>query len=380
MSAPLFAPDSPTNPIPVHSDQSSATTVERQSTRGTTHNPTNRFEKIQVEPDPDPEALREDQAHPATSYLDDKSSSLITYNKSPDTSFDASINPYRGCEHGCSYCYARPTHEYLGLSSGLDFESVILVKRQAPEILRRELASPKWQPQTLALSGVTDPYQPVERKLQITRACLKVLTRFRNPVGIVTKNELVTRDLDYLQELNRYSAVVVYLSLTTLDRDLRRRLEPRTSPLEARLRAIEKLATHGIPVGALIAPVIPGLNDYEIPKLLSRAGEAGARYAGYLILRLPYQVKDLFADWLQQHYPQRAQKVLDRLKAMRQGQLNSSEFHSRMSGTGIFADQIRQLFEVSARKASLNRTAVELSTASFTRPVEQLELFPDYSN
>jgi len=363
----------------VHSDQSSATTVERQSTRGTTHNPTNRFEKIQVEPDPDPESLREDQAHPATSYLDDKSSSLITYNKSPDTSFDASINPYRGCEHGCSYCYARPTHEYLGLSSGLDFESVILVKRQAPEILRRELASPKWQPQTLALSGVTDPYQPVERKLQITRACLKVLTRFRNPVGIVTKNELVTRDLDYLQELNRYSAVVVYLSLTTLDRDLRRRLEPRTSPLEARLRAIEKLAAHGIPVGALIAPVIPGLNDYEIPKLLSRASEAGARYAGYLILRLPYQVKNLFADWLRQHYPQRAQKVLDRLKAMRQGQLNSSEFHSRMSGTGIFADQIRQLFEVSARKAGLNRKAVELSTASFTRPVEQLELFTNYS-
>src|SRR5689334_3068315 len=235
------------------------------SSRGAGSNPPNRFEKIHLEPDAewDPEL----DPLPQTQFLKDKTGSIIAYNDSPDVSFEASVNPYRGCEHGCIYCYARPFHEYLGFSSGLDFETKIMVKEDAPGLLRKELSSPKWKPQIIAISGVTDCYQPIERKLKITRGCLEVLAEFRNPVGIITKNQLVTRDIDFLRELARHNAVVVFVSLTTLDLQLRKILEPRTSPPAARLATISALSQAGIPVGTLIAPVIPGLTDHEIPAL-----------------------------------------------------------------------------------------------------------------
>ncbi|HUR46329.1 MAG TPA: PA0069 family radical SAM protein, partial [Candidatus Saccharimonadales bacterium] len=270
--------------------------------RGAVSNPGNRFEKIELERDPDwnPE---EDPAL-KTEFLKDATSTIITYNNSPDVGFDASINPYRGCEHGCIYCFARPTHEYLGLSAGLDFESKILVKERAPELLRKELASPKWKPQTLAVSGVTDCYQPIERKLQLTRRCLEVLADFRNPMMIVTKNHLVTRDIDVLQELARYDAAAVFVSVTTLDATLTPRLEPRASLPKHRLAAVKQLHDAGIQVGVLIAPVIPAITDHEMPSILQAAADAGAQYVGYVPLRLPFGVKDLFGEWLSEHFPE----------------------------------------------------------------------------
>src|SRR5882724_3845919 len=253
--------------------------------RGAGGNPPNRFDTIHIEPDADWDP--EQDPLPRTQFLKDNSSTIIAYNDSPDVGFEASINPYRGCEHGCIYCYARPFHEYLGFSSGLDFESKIMVKTDAPRLLREELASPKWKPQVIGMSGVTDCYQPVERRLKLTRGCLEVLAECRNPVAIITKNLLVTRDIDLLAELARHRAVAVFISLTTLDTELRKLMEPRTSPPAARLRAIETLSQAGIPVGVLIAPVIPGLNDHEIPSLVEAAANAGARSAGHVMLRLP---------------------------------------------------------------------------------------------
>ncbi len=334
--------------------------------RGALAQPTNRFvgtSRVRDEEfDPAEEPL------PGTQFLPDHSLTAIAWNDSPDIGFRASLNPYRGCEHGCIYCYARPTHEYLGFSSGLDFETRIMVKERAPELLRAELASSKWQPQTIAMSGVTDCYQPVERKRELTRRCLAVLAEFRNPVGIVTKNRLVTRDIDLLQELARHNAVVVFISLTTLDTELRRVMEPRTSPPAARLATIRDLARAGIPVGVLTAPMIPGLNDHELPNLLGAAADAGAQFAGYVTLRLPYQNKELFEKWLTEHFPLRKDKVLAGIRAVRDGDLNNTEFGTRMRGTGIFADQIEKLFEVGCRKAGLNRTELQLSTAAFRRP------------
>jgi DNA repair photolyase len=304
-----------------------------------------------------------------TVYLRDVSRSIITRNDSPDIGFDASVNPYRGCSHGCIYCYARPTHEYLGLSAGLDFESKILVKEDAPELLRKQLSSPRWKPQVLSISGVTDCYQPVEKKLQITRRCLEVLAEFRNPVAIVTKNHLVTRDIDLLSELAQHHAAVVAISLTTLDDDLRRVMEPRTSRPIRRLAAIEALARAGIPVGVMTAPVIPGLNDHELPNLISAAAEAGARFAAYTPVRLPYAVRPLFEDWLTRQFPERKEKVLNRIRSMRGGKLNDARFGSRMRGEGVFADQISQLFDISCRRAGLEgKRFPRLSTAAFRRP------------
>src|ERR671917_2982823 len=241
--------------------------------RGAADNPKNRFEKIEVEPELG--ELDAEEPGPEIIYLRDVSRSIIARNDSPDIGFDASINPYRGCSHGCIYCYARPTHEYLGLSAGLDFESKILVKEDAPGLLRQQLSSQRWEPKVLSMSGVTDPYQPVEKKLGITRGCLEVLAAFRNPVVVVTKNHLVTRDIDLLSELARRGAAAVAVSLTTRDDDLRRVMEPRTSRPVRRLAAIEALAQAGIPVGVMTAPVIPGLNDHELPALISAAAEAG---------------------------------------------------------------------------------------------------------
>src|SRR5205814_4999455 len=247
--------------------------------------------KIALERDPD--WSDPDEPAPPTQFFKDNSDSIINYNDSPDVGFEASINPYRGCEHGCIYCYARPFHEYLGFSAGLDFETKIMVKENAPELLRRELASPKWKPKVIALSGVTDCYQPVERKLKLTRRCLEVLAEFRNPVAVVTKNHLVTRDADVLSELARHRAAAVFISLTTLDSSLTPKLEPRASLPKHRLAAIEALNRAGVPVGVLLAPMIPGLTDHEIPNLLAAAASAGAQYAGYVVLRLPFAVKNL---------------------------------------------------------------------------------------
>jgi DNA repair photolyase len=244
------------------------------SRRGAGSNPPNRFEQISLERDADWDP--EEDPLPRTQFLRDRSSTIIAYNQSPDVGFEASINAYRGCEHGCIYCYARPFHEYLGFSSGLDFESRIMVKEEAPKLLRQELSSTKWKPKVIAMSGVTDCYQPIERRLKLTRGCLEVLAEFRNPVAIVTKNLLVTRDIDVLSELARHRAVAVLVSLTTLDTKLRNVMEPRTSPPSARLAAIKALSEAGIPAGALLAPVIPGLTDHEIPALVQAAAEAGA--------------------------------------------------------------------------------------------------------
>ena len=305
---------------------------------------------------------------PKTQFLQDLSQTIISYNNSPDISFDASINPYRGCEHGCSYCYARPFHEYLGFSAGLDFETKIMVKPNAPELLQRELSSPKWKPQVLAMSGVTDCYQPIERRLQLTRKCLAVLAGFRNPVSIITKNYLVTRDIDLLSELAAHQAAIVHLSINSLDADLARRLEPRAASPKLRLAAVEALSKAGVPVGVLVAPVIPALNDHEIPAVLAAAKAAGAGWAGTEVLRLPLTVAPVFQQWLEQNVPGKKDKILGRIRAIRGGKLNDPRFGSRMRGEGTFAEQISQMFHVARRKAGLAEDAPELSTAAFRRP------------
>jgi DNA repair photolyase len=342
--------------------------------RGATGNPPNRFESRHYEHDP--EAETESEPSPATQFIQDHSQSIITHNDSPDIPFAYSLNPYRGCEHGCAYCYARPTHEYLGYSAGLDFESRILIKENAPELLRRELASPRWRPEVLAMSGVTDPYQPIERKLQLTRRCLMVLAECRHPVSLVTKNHLVTRDLDLLQQLHEHKAVMVCLSITSLDAGLVRRLEPRSSSPRQRLAAIEQLTGAGIPVGVLVAPIIPGLTDHEMPAILKAAAQAGARWAGSEIVRLPLAVAPLFEAWLEQHEPLKKDKILNRIRDIRGGRLNDPRFGFRMSGEGNWADQIHSLFNLARDKNGLRTQGPELSVAGFRRPAgPQLELF-----
>ena len=342
--------------------------------RGAAENPPNRFDPIRLERDADWNP--DDDPLPRTQFLRDRSQTIIAYNDSPDVGFDASINPYRGCEHGCIYCYARPFHEFLGFSSGLDFETKIMVKEDAPKLLREELSSPKWKPQVIAMSGVTDCYQPVERRLKLTRGCLEALAEFRNPVAIVTKNFLVTRDIDLLSALAGHRAAAVFLSLTTLDAELRGVMEPRTSPPAARLEAIRRLAQAGIPVGVLVAPVIPGLTDHEIPSLIEAAAGAGAKFAGCIPLRLPHAVAPLFEQWLATHFPDRKEKVLNRIRALRGGRLHDARFGRRMEGEGIFAEQITALFEVACRKQGIAGRHPELSTAAFRRPGgRQLALF-----
>lgn len=343
--------------------------------RGASENLRNRFESFEWVREREE---GEEESGPATLFLKDRSRSIISRNDSPDVGFSASLNPYRGCEHGCIYCYARPTHEYLGFSAGLDFESKILVKENAPELLRKELSSPHWVPQVLAMSGVTDCYQPVERRLKITRRCLEVLAEFRNPVGIITKNFLVTRDLDFLKILAEHDAVAVFISITTLDDDLRKKMEPRTSPPARRLQAIEALSRAGIPVGVLTAPIIPALNDSEIPSILKAAAERGARYAGYVMVRLPYAVAPLFEQWLETHFPERKEKVLHRIEEVRGGKRNDPRFSSRMRGEGFYADHVADLFRVAARKAGIDGRGPELSTRSFRKPSgPQMSLFDE---
>ena len=347
--------------------------TEKVRGRGAASNPANRFEKTSYQ-----RSEWDEPEDPAaqTIFLRDETRSIINYNDSPDVGFSASINPYRGCEHGCIYCYARPNHEYLGFSAGLDFETKILVKEDAPELLRRELASPRWEPQVIAISGVTDAYQPIERRLQLTRRCLEVLVEFRNPVVIITKSELVTRDIDLLSQLVRFDGILVFLSVTSLDSELARELEPRASQPGRRLAAIESLARAGVPVGTLVAPVIPGLTDHEIPAILSTVAKAGAIAAGYVPLRLPYGVAPLFEEWLALHRPLQKEKILNRIRDIRGGRLNDPNFRTRMQGSGAYAQHISELFEVSCRKLGLNSQRPTLSAKAFCRPgPAQLGLF-----
>ena len=341
--------------------------------RGAADNPATRFQS--VFPEPDPEWDPTDSPAPRTEFIPDKSASIIARNDSPDIGFEASINPYRGCEHGCIYCYARPTHEFLGYSAGLDFESRILVKFDAPELLRAELSKRSWKPQVIAMSGVTDCYQPAERQLRITRGCLEVLAEFRNPVAIVTKNSLVARDAVVLAELAKHQAVAVFVSITTLDLELKKRLEPRTTPPAGRLEAIRTLHHAGVPVGVLIAPVIPAINDHEIPRIIEAAAKAGAQFASWTFLRLPFAVAPLFEKWLDAHFPDRKAKVLNQIRAARDGKLNDPRFGSRMRGEGPASDRIGQLFRASCLHYHLPNHWPELSAASFRRPPgAQLEL------
>lgn len=343
--------------------------------RGASSNPPNRFEPISIEPDPLPPDPDDPLPYRETQYLRDSSRTLIATNQSPDIPFSASINLYRGCTHGCIYCYARPFHEYLGLSAGLDFETKIFVKEDAPELLRAELDSARWTPQVIALSGITDPYQPAERRFELTRRCLEVLADFRNPVAIITKNHLVTRDVVLLRELARHRAVSVKISITTLDASLQRVMEPRASTPSRRLAAIEGLAEHGIPVGVMVAPVIPGLTDHELPAILQAAAGAGARHASYIPLRLPHGVADLFQKWLERNFPDRKNRVLNRVREIRGGKLNDARYGSRMRGQGTYAEQLRALFHVTRTRLKLESRGPELSTAAFRRPTAQLGLF-----
>ncbi|MDF1858782.1 MAG: PA0069 family radical SAM protein [Verrucomicrobiales bacterium] len=350
--------------------------------RGTTDSPPNRFEKFSTETGDgawEEIAAREDDfepARPQTEILSDDSQSIITTNQSPDIGFSHSLNPYRGCEHGCAYCYARPYHEFLGYNAGLDFETKIIAKERAPELLEQQLAKASWKPVSLACSGVTDCYQPVEKSLQITRRCLEVLTNARNPVGIITKNALVTRDIDHLAELASFDASVVVLSLTSLDPDLSGQLEPRASRPDARLEAIRMLSEAGIPVGVSIAPIIPGLNDHEIPEIMQAAADHGATFASGTVIRLPFGVKDIFASWLDRFFPDRKELVLGRIRDLRGGKLNESDFGTRMTGTGPLANQIQQWITVSKRRAGMENPRKSLSTACFRRPMPgQRELF-----
>ncbi|MDX1674186.1 MAG: PA0069 family radical SAM protein [Longimicrobiales bacterium] len=355
--------------------------------RGATDNPANRFERLHVVADEwvqrgsDPSATDPESSasSPETVFYRDASRTILAKNDSPDVGFDVSINPYRGCEHGCIYCYARPTHEYLGFSAGLDFETRIMVKEDAALLLRERLLSPRWTPQPIAMSGVTDPYQPVERKLRITRSCLEVLAEFRNPVSIITKNHLVTRDVDVLSELAKHDAAAVAVSVTTLRPELQRVMEPRTATPTRRLDAIRTLSDAGIPVRVMVAPVIPGLTDSEIPAILDAAAEAGARHASYIMMRLPHGVKGLFAEWLEARFPDRRDRVLNRVREVREGRLNDPRYGSRMRGQGVYAEHIRQLFETARRRVGLAAEAAPLSTAAFRRPPAdgQMDLFGD---
>jgi DNA repair photolyase len=349
----------------------------RPVARGAADNPANRFERLTCVPEADAPNDEEEAAPPLrTTFYRDPARSVLSHNESPDVGFDTSLNPYRGCEHGCIYCYARPSHEYLGFSAGLDFESRILVKEEAPELLRKALASKRWMPRAVAIGSVTDAYQPVERRLRLTRRCLEVFAAFRNPVVVVTKSALVGRDADLLAELARVDAACVEISITTLDDTLRRAMEPRASSPRSRLEAIRALAGAGIPVGVMLAPVVPGLTDSEIPAIVEAVAEAGARSICHTLLRLPHGVAGLFEDWLERHCPERKQRILNRIRHIRGGRLDDPRFHARMKGSGVFADQIHAMFDVARRRAGLSDEETILSTAAFRVPLgPQLPLF-----
>ena len=345
-----------------------------QRGRGAALNPANRFESLRLHVLG--EHLDEQQHKPAqqtkTQILTDTSRTILNYvdpKTSPDIGFEWTVNPYRGCEHGCVYCYARPGHEFLGMSCGLDFETKIVAKHDAPAILRRELTSPKWRPQTVVMSGVTDPYQPIEEKLRITRGCLQVFAQMLHPVSLITKNKLILRDLDLLQTLAKHHASRAAISITTLRNDLASKMEPRASSPRDRIDTIRKLASAGIPVAVMVAPVIPGLNDAELPAILRAASDAGAQSAGYILLRLPHQLKAIVIEWLVRHFPDRAARVESLLRQSRDGQLYDARPRIRQSGVGPIANQIGEVFHLFARRYNLDRDLPDLNTNAFCPPM-----------
>ena len=343
--------------------------------RGAAFNTPNRFEELSREALP-PGEYDEPARGVPTRFFTDTSRTILARNDSPDLPFTWSINPYRGCEHGCIYCYARPSHEYLGFSAGVDFETKILVKPDAPRLLARALGAKAWSPQVVALSGNTDPYQNVERRLRLTRRCLEVFLEYRNPVSLITKNALVVRDADILEEMARMDLVHVMLSVTSLQDDLIRVMEPRASSPALRLQAIGELAARGIPVGVNVAPVIPGLTDEEIPAILEAAAARGARAASYILVRFPGSVERLFVEWLERELPARSARVLGRIRQVRGGALSDARFHTRGSGQGELAEAIGALFTLAATRANLTTRWLPLSTARFRRITGgQRELF-----
>lgn len=343
--------------------------------RGAAANPSNRFERLHVELDPTDEQFVRPDHRPETQFFRDHSRTILASNTSPDIPYRHSINAYRGCEHGCVYCYARPTHEYLGFSLGLDFETKIMVKLEAPQLLRRELSRRSWTPQPVAMSGVTDIYQPAERHFRLTRALLEVMLDFRNPVTLITKNALILRDLDLLTELARRDLVSVALSITTLDENLRRRMEPRTSTAARRLEAVRRLSDAGVPVGVMMGPVIPGLTDVEMPAVVAAAAEAGALWAGYNVVHLPHGTDQLFLGWLEREYPAARPRVESRIREVRGGALDDKRFGTRMTGEGPYAGQMAALFKAACRKAGLPKGRERLNVGRFRVPSAQPGLF-----
>ncbi len=336
--------------------------------RGAATNASGRFEILARE-DFDDGWARDEAPEPlATEVTWEKPKAIITRNDSPDIPFDRSINPYRGCEHGCFYCFARPTHAYMGLSPGLDFESRLFAKRGAAELLEREIATPKYKPDVIAFGTNTDPYQPIERKFRITRSLLEVLQRARHPVSIVTKSNLVLRDLDILSDMARGGLVKVFLSVTTLDRELARKMEPRAPTPERRLEAIEKLNEAGVPAGVMVAPIIPAINDSEIETILTRAFAAGAREGGYVVLRLPLELRDMFREWLQVNFPDRLSRAVSLMQSMRNGKDYEAQWGRRMAGSGPYAWMIGRRFEMAAQRLGLSETKRRLRTDLFRKP------------
>jgi DNA repair photolyase len=339
--------------------------------RGALSNPHVRFESTSVEKTDDG-WLQEEEATTSLPeiVLPDRAKSVIATNDSPDVGFEQSINPYRGCSHGCVYCFARPTHAYLGLSPGLDFETRLFYKDNAVELLRSELGKRNYVCKTIALGINTDGWQPLERRLEVTRSVLAVLAECRHPVTIVTKSALIVRDLDLLQDLARDGLVSVMVSITSLDNDIKRTLEPRAASPQARLKVIEQLSAAGVPIGVLVAPVIPALTDHEMEHILEAAKAAGASSAGYVLLRLPHEVKDLFREWLAEHYPDRARHVMSLINQSRGGKDYQAEFCTRMVGTGVFAQLLRQRFNIAKRRFGLDdgESRHELRTDLFRPP------------
>ncbi len=351
---------------------------ERRRGRGAVSNAGGRFEKLQSIPFDDGWESLEELPPFKTEVQAEKAKTIITRNDSPDIGFDRSINPYRGCEHGCIYCFARPSHAYMGLSAGLDFESKLFFKPDAAALLEKELSAPGYRPRTIAIGTNTDPYQPIERQHRMMRDILEILDRFNHPVGIVTKSALVLRDIDILSRMAERGLAKVALSVTTLDRQLARAMEPRAATPGRRLDAIRGLAEAGIPVGVLTAPIIPALNDAEIERILDAAVAAGASEAGYVLLRLPLEVSELFREWLLRHYPDRFRHVLQVLREMRGGKDYDATYGKRMKGEGPYAWQIGRRFEIATRRLGLNRRNLKLRTDLFSPPAKaeaQLSLF-----
>ena len=356
----------------------SAIDAERRRGRGALTNASGRFEALTRENIDDGWASIEQLPAFKTEVFSEIPKTVITRNDSPDISFDRSINPYRGCEHGCSYCFARPTHAYMGLSPGLDFESKLFVKQNVPELLEKELGAPSYQPRTIAIGTNTDPYQPIERKFRVMRSILKVLARHNHPVGIVTKSALVTRDIDVLAPMARLGLAKVAISVTTLDAKLARSMEPRAAAPARRLAAIRELADAGIPVTVLVAPVIPAVNDSEIEAILDAARKAGASEAGYVMLRLPLEVRDVFQQWLQDHAPAKFNHVMSLVRSMRGGKDYDAKWNERQTGTGPFAWLTGRRFELAADRLGFNKSRLKLRADLFIKPrgaERQMSLF-----